>query len=67
MHRQKRKGYRRKAKFPDWPSSDRPDVVDAGTGVIHPLAGQPAKLFMALGKQGPAEECGYGKAGPFPG
>ena len=45
-------------RFLDWPSSDRPDVVDAGVQAIHLLAADSLrKLFRALGKQGPAEEC----------
>ena len=45
-------------RFLDWPSSDRPGVVDAGVQAIHLLAADSLrKLFMALGKQGPAEDC----------
>lgn len=45
-------------RFLDWPSSDKPEAVDAGVQALHRLAADRLhKLFLILGKQELAERC----------
>ncbi len=45
-------------RFLDWPSNDKPEVIDAGVQAIHFMAaGRLAELFMRLGEQEAADQC----------
>lgn len=51
-----------KGRFLDWPSNDRPDIIDAGVQALHYMAADRLeKLFIMLGEEEEAKRCSADK------